>query len=238
MASKPPPSAPAWKQPASCKLTTVCRVSFQPSLSAKVRRRRALLVPVGLVGVHPRGRDGHRRQTRVRRGGAGDGETDLPSPASRSQSSFRSARTGSRHAAARRPPSRDEAGHREVERLTVGLAVVGVEGRAAVGDERGRGVAERLEEPRLGEGDDAAVARPGLVWMTSDALPAWSWVRIVSPYLSFGVGLVVDRDVRVLLHVRLGERLVGLLHVVGRGEGEGEAAGLPAGGIGVAAAAC
>ena len=36
MASKPPPAAPSWKQPASFMSTTVCRVSCQPSSSAKV----------------------------------------------------------------------------------------------------------------------------------------------------------------------------------------------------------
>lgn len=36
-----------------------------------------------------------------------------------------------------------------------------------------------------------ASPEPGVVWMTSEALPACSCVRIVSPYLSLGVGLVV-----------------------------------------------
>ncbi len=36
MASKPPPSAPAWKQPLSLRSMMVCSVSAQPLLCAKV----------------------------------------------------------------------------------------------------------------------------------------------------------------------------------------------------------
>ena len=229
MASKPPPSTPAWKQPASFRSMTVWSVSCQPFESAKVTSPSARCwFPVGVIGVDAGRRDRLRHEAGVRRRGTRDGEQRTARGHERVARGVQVVHVLGPGEVVDAHPERvaergDDGGDGEVERLAVRLAVDLEQRRAVARDQVGGGVAQRLEEARFGEADEATrvtLSGGGLDDVRRVAGLQLRADRLAVLVVRRGVGR--DRDLGVRLHVVVRELLVRALEVVRRGEGEAE----------------